>query len=244
MGYWVQCPMSNPLRIALVGEEPTDAVVIRAALRSMLRERPFILQQIFPEGSAGFGDLGAGWAGVYRWCHQSANRGGGHLRDDVRLFQNFDLLLLHLDADVAGARYDQGRIIPHADDGALPCERVCPPASDTTNALRTVLLSWCGEVAMPEKAVICMPSKNTEAWVMAALFPNDHAVAQGIECYSNPEGRLGQQPKAQRIRKRKRDYEDRSEKMEEAWPALASPGVLAEAYRFQLEFLEALLRLA
>jgi hypothetical protein len=97
---------------------------------------------------------------------------------------------------------------------------------------------------MPEKAVICMPSKNTEAWVMAALFPNDHAVAQGIECYSNPEGRLGQQPKAQRIRKRKRDYEDRSEKMEEAWPALASPGVLAEAYRFQLEFLEALLRLA
>jgi hypothetical protein len=205
----------------------------------MLPERPFILQQISPEGSASFGEMGTGWVSVYRWCHQSAVRGGGRLRDDALVFQNYDLLLLHLDADVAGATYDQGSIIPQAGDGALPCERCCPPPSDTTNALRAVLLSWCGEAVLPEKAVICMPSKSTEAWVITALFPNDRAMEQGIECYPNPEGRLGQQPRAQRIRKRKRDYEGAAKKLEEAWPTLASAGVLDEACRFQSEFLEA-----
>lgn len=40
--------MSDPLRIALVAEGPTDAVVIEAALRSMLGGRPFVLKQVFP----------------------------------------------------------------------------------------------------------------------------------------------------------------------------------------------------
>lgn len=40
--------MSEPLRIALVAEGPTDAVVIDAALRAMLPERPFVLKQVFP----------------------------------------------------------------------------------------------------------------------------------------------------------------------------------------------------
>jgi hypothetical protein len=208
--------MSEILRIALVAEGPTDGVVIGAALRSMMKERPFVLQQIFPEGSVGFGELGSGWVGVYRWCHQSAGRGGGRLRDDALVFQNYDLLLMHLDADVAGATYDQGSISPGPNDGRLPCERDCPPPSDTTNALRALLWSWCGEEAAPERAVICMPSKSTEAWVIAALFPGDGAMAEDIECYPNPERRLGQQPKAKRVRKRTRDYEDRFEEIERA----------------------------
>ena len=240
MAYWVPYPMSDPLRIALVAEGPTDGVLIEAALRSMLQDYPFILKQIFPEGSVGFGDVGSGWVGVYRWCHQSATRGSGRLQDDALVFQNYDLLLLHLDADVAGGRYDQGSIIPQASDGALPCEHGCPPPSDTTNALRAVLLSWCGEAAAPDQTVICMPSKSTEAWIIAALFPHDQAMAQGIECYPTPERRLGQQLKAQRIRKRKRDYEDRAKEFEEAWPTLTSADGLGEAHRFQFEFLEAL----
>src|SRR5205085_10570829 len=101
MACWEGCPMSDPLRIALVAEGPTDGVVIEAALRSMLSERPFVLTQIFPEGSISFGQLGTGWAGVYRWCHQSAKRGNGRLQGDALVFQNYDLLILHLDADVA-----------------------------------------------------------------------------------------------------------------------------------------------
>lgn len=58
--------MSDPLRIALVAEGPTDAVVIEAALRSMLGGRSFVLKQVFPEDSSAFGPMGTGWVGVYQ----------------------------------------------------------------------------------------------------------------------------------------------------------------------------------
>ena len=88
--------MSEPLRIALVAEGLTDGVVIEAALQAILCGRPFILKQIFPEGSDTFGEMGAGWVGVYRWCRQSARRGG------------------------AGDSYARGSITPTATDHPLP----------------------------------------------------------------------------------------------------------------------------
>lgn len=232
--------MSDPLRIALVAEGPTDRVVIEAGLRAMLADREFVLNQLQPEGSAVFGQTGSGWVGVCRWCRQSAQRGGGALRGDELLFQNHDLLVLHLDADVAGAQYQNGSLTPRPTEGALPCEEPCPPASATTNRLRTVLLTWCGEIAVPERTVICIPSKCTEAWVLAALFPDDGAVHQGIECFVHPESRFGQQRKARRIRKTQRDYIERAADLEGRWPLLTAPGALVEALRFQLDFLAAL----
>ncbi len=229
--------MFDPLRVALVAEGPTDGVVIEATLKAMLNERPFVLTQIFPEGSISFGELGGGWVGVYRWCHQSARRGNGRLQRDALIFQNYDLLVLHLDADVAGYKYEDGSITPASTDGVLPCELACPPASDTTSALRAVLLSWCGEAVIPERTLLCLPSKSTEAWVVAALFPNDKSLDQNIECYSNPETRLGQQPKAKRIRKKKRDYEIRAKELVTAWPRIANQDAIGEAHRFQTEFL-------
>ena len=231
--------MSDLLRVALVAEGPTDGVVINAALRSMLGDRRFVLTQIFPEGSTGFGELGSGWVGVYRWCRQSAKRGEGRLPGDKLVFQNCDLLILHLDADVAGFQYDAGAIAPEASDGALPCDKPCPPPEDTTDSLRAVLLSWCGEDATPARTVVCMPSKSTEAWVVAALFPKDQAMLRGIECYPNPESRLGQQPKANRVRKKKQEYQGRAKEMENAWQRLVAQGNLAEAKRFQIDLLAA-----
>ncbi len=231
--------MSSPLRIALVAEGPTDGVVIEAALRSMLRNRPFVLNQVFPATSVGFGTMGTGWVGVYRWCHQSTARGGGRLSGDRLIFGagNFDLLVLHLDGDVAGFEYADGSLVPLPTDGALPCAKACPPPADTTDELRKVLLSWCGEANAPPKTVVCMPSKSTEAWVVASLFPTDQAMAQGIECYPNPESRLGQQPVAVRVRKKKRDYQSRAAELEQAWPRIAASAALGEAFRFQTEFL-------
>ncbi len=231
--------MSDPLRIALVAEGPTDGIVIEAALRSMLNDRPFVLKQIFPEGSESFGELGTGWVGVYRWCHQSAKRGQGSLAGDHLVFQNFDLLILHVDADVAGCDYADGTLTPKATDGPLPCEMPCPPAQATTDRLRTVLMSWCGETSLPAHTVICMPSKSTEAWVVASLFPADIAMRQGIECFANAEARLSQQPNATRFHKKKRDYQERADRFVDAWPRIAAPNALGEAYRFQSEFLAA-----
>lgn len=234
--------MSDPLRIALVAEGPTDEVVIEAALRSMLGERPFVLKRLFPEGSAAFGPMGTGWIGVYKWCHAVAKRGGGRLSGDEMIFgpNGYQILLLHLDGDVAGFAYADGSIVPEPTDGVLPCAKGCPPPADTTDDLRKVLLSWCGETDNPPKTVVCMPSKSTEAWVVASLFPNDQAMAQGIECYANPESRLGQQPAAVRIRKKERDYRSRSMELEQAWPRIAAPTALGEAHRFQTEFMAVL----
>lgn len=233
-------PISEPLRIALVAEGPTDRIVIEAALSAMLCERPFVLTQLQPEASEAFGPFGGGWIGVYRWCHQSALRGGGRVSGDP-LFVNYDLLIAHLDADVAEHSYADGTIEAPNTDLPLPCARACPPPSATTNALRSVLLSWCGESDTPRAVVICMPSKSTEAWILAALFPDDQAVnagVGGVECWPDPEGRLAQQPVRRRIRKSQRDYLGKRDALCAAWPHLAV--TLDEAQRFQREFVAAI----
>jgi len=232
--------MSEPLRVALVAEGPTDGIVIEAALRAVLGERPFVLKQIFPEGSTSFGELGTGWVGVYRWRHQSARRGKGKLSGDALVFQHYDALILHLDADVAGCRYADGSITPEPSDRALPCEHPCPPPQTTTNALRDVLLSWCGETSAPAHTVICTPSKSTEAWVLAMLFREDRAVRQGIECFADPEARLSQQPVSKRLRKRRRDYVEHADQFTVEWPRIAEAAALSQAHRFATEILHVL----
>jgi hypothetical protein len=226
--------MSEPLRVAFVGEGPTDMIVVKAALTAILAGRNFILRQLQPEESSTFGPIGTGWVGVHRWCNQAAARAGGRLRDDV-LYREYDILILQLDADVAGKTYASGGI--QETIGDLPCAQPCPPPSASTNPLRNVLLRWSGETHVPPRTILCTPSKSMEAWVVAAMFPGDQAVRDGIECWSDPENRLGQQPVAQRIQKRKRDYERHAGELTNAWVRLA--GDLNEARRFQADCLAA-----
>ncbi|TAN71534.1 MAG: hypothetical protein EPN20_04585 [Magnetospirillum sp.] len=233
--------MSDPLRVALVVEGPTDHIVIDAAMRAMLGNRRFILTPLQPEGSLAFGPLGGGWGGVYRWCVQQARDGGGRLSLN-RMLDRFDLLIVHVDADVADDTYAAANITPRPADLPLPCARPCPPAAESTNPLRAVVLSWCGEPAPPERILFCVPSKSMEAWVVASLFPNDAAVMSRtvpFECYPTPESRLGQQPKNVRFAKRQPDYRARSLHLRTEWPRIAAPGGLEEANRFRLEFLAA-----
>ena len=227
--------MSEPIRVALVAEGPTDRIVIESALRAMLANRPFILVQLQPEGSIAFGNFGGGWGGVYRWCKQSSRRGSGRLSSD-RLLQ-FDLLIVHVDADVAAANYGDANVTPDTDDLGLPCELPCPPASDTTNALRHVVCSWMGETSIPERVILCVPSKNTEAWVVAMLFPTDPAIVAELdfECLENPSARLGQQSGRNRLRKAQRDYLDRAGRFELEWPRVSADAGLSEARRFYVD---------
>jgi hypothetical protein len=225
----------------LVAEGITDYVVLKAAIESMLDGRSFILNPLQPEGSVAFagagnaGPLGGGWKGVYKWCLQSARRTGGSLSED-ELFIGHDLLVLHLDADVAGedpARHPRFPIPDLA--GQLPCERPCPPPTATTNCLRTLMLSWLGETGTPPQTVLCTPSKNTEAWVMVACFPGDGAVnAAHWECRQKPENRLGQQPRSKRFSKSEADYAKRQSELQARWPTVVAK--LSEAARFQHDF--------
>ena len=214
--------MSDPLRIALVVEGATDLIVIEAALNNLLPGRTFVLTQLQPQTSVAFGPIGTGWSGVYKWCHQAAAQGAGALRNNP-LFDFHDVLVLHLDAEVADETYSNGGIVDPAND--LPCSQPCPPPSDTTNALRVVLLRWAGEVALPPMTVLCTPSKCTEAWVLVGLYPHDALVASGnVECAPCPVPRLQLKPiEGRLIRSGKKSvtrYRDRASEITAAWPAV------------------------
>lgn len=236
--------MSDPLRIGLVVEGPTDQIVIEAVLAAVLGGRDRIVTRLQPEDSEAFGERGTGWPGVYKWCRQSAAQGHGRISEN-KLLLHYDLLIIHLDADVADLDYRSGNIDADPTDLPLPCARPCPPPTATTDELRRVLLSWCGEPVVPGTTVVCMPSKSTEAWVVASLFPADRELlrAQPFDCFANPEGRLGQQPKKQRIRKTVIDYRSRQSELASQWPRIAGPDGLIEATRFDGELRAALVRL-
>ena len=151
---------------------------------------------------------------------------------------NHDVLIVHVDADVAGGTYANGNIrdAPHDD---LPCEEPCPPPDGTTNALRRVILKWLGEREFPRRVVMCTPSRNIEAWVLAAVWPDNNVVRRDDwECHPRPERQLGALPKARRFRKRQEDYRRKEDVIEKAWPMVSAR--LTEAARFEAELLAAI----
>lgn len=226
--------MSNPSRFHLVCEGPTDRIVIEAAIRSLLGGSDFILTQIQPETSLFAGNAGphgGGWKGVRSWCYSMVAESGS-LRDSSALVFA-DLLIVHIDADVA-------------DENEVSCGKPCPPASHTTDSLRAVLLGWAGETILPAKVVFCTPSKNTESWVVAALYPNDRIISAGIECHANPAAILCSKPAPQRLVRRK---DNRYRKLEDRYKAKATVftnawnsirKICSEAERFSVEFETAL----
>jgi len=189
----------SDLRIALVAEGPTDRIVIEAALKAILNH-PFILTLLQPETSdpfGGVGPFGGGWGGVYRWCRQVVSM-PCPVGENPDLMQ-FDLILIHIDADVAGMRYEDANIRDGRTD--LPCERPCPPAEDTVNELREVMARWLdfpAASALPGKWLFCNPSKCVEAWVVAA---HEHAeplfvrsMMSNLECNLSLERDLSNMP--------------------------------------------------
>ena len=175
----------SDLRIGLVAEGKTDLVIIEAALQSILGDRSFILQLLQPETSAPFGAAGqhgGGWGGVYRWCQQHLSMRGPTGENPSLL--GFDLILLHVDADVAGDTYQNANIQNGWTD--LPCQAPCPPAADSVEALRQVLCHWLNltpGAALPSHWVFCIPSMCSEAWLIAGLYhQGEPEMMDDIEC--------------------------------------------------------------
>ena len=229
--------MSDPLRVAAVVEGPTDSVVLQAILEASLPGVEFEFQTLQPEESAAFGvphfgKTGGGWPGVYRWSCQAVDEADGAVRDSV-VFSNHDILIVHVDADVATKTYASGHIYDSPEDD-LPCDRPCPPASDTTNALRSVVLNWLGEASMPPRMVFCTPSMNMEAWVVASVSPANPLVSRANwECRADPGAQLGALPQASRFKKTQTDYERNRQAIKDGWAHVAT--TLSEAVRFQEE---------
>lgn len=231
--------MSRPLRVALVAEGVTDFHVLHAAIEAILGTRPFILKLLQPEESSftsagAAGDLGGGWHGVFKWLDAWVDRTGGSIASDV-VFSAYDLLVLHLDADVAGQKAPD--FLPKL-QGLLPCAQPCPPASASTNALRLLVQQYVG-TSIPPRTAFCIPSTSTEAWVLKAIFPKDKQMEQhGWECHRNPAGRLAAQPKKTRFPKSANAYELRRDEIRDEWTRVSES--LTEAGRFQRDFLASL----
>lgn len=198
----------SDLRIALVAEGSTDRIIIEAALAAVLGARSFILTQLQPEAT--LPELGTGWGGVMKWCHASGRRHTGSLDDDPSL-QQFDLLILQLDVDVAGFRYEDygsevGELAQAGNWPPLPCAAPCPPPTSSIQQLRRVMAGWLGRVQAGRKTVICMPAQSSGTWLAAAVLSEGHKLLNGIECNTGVESGLAILPKTQRIRKNKREY--------------------------------------
>lgn len=134
--------------------------------------------------------------------------------------------------------YPSAHIVDPVQD--LPCARPCPPVSDTTDALRRVILRWLGEVQVPMRTLLCTPSKSTEAWVVAALYPTDHVARNGnLECHNSPANILAAKPAVIRLvragKKSAERYQNRAADIERSWPTVRA--LCSEAERFSLELL-------
>src|SRR5665213_1732077 len=233
--------MSDPLRIALVVEGPTDIVILKAAIGSLLENREFEVTTLQPELSNALKPgAGGGWTAVYLWCRQMIKQSGGQALGNA-LFNTYDLLILHVDADVAAKRYtDDGRIQDPPND--LPCELPCPPPSATTDALRRVILGWLGQAEVPFHTVLCTPSKSAETWVFASLFPDDGiSSAVELECRPDLAAVLQSKPIGQRLirsgRKQIKAYQEKESELRNAWPEVRTK--CSEAERFSQDFLTA-----
>ena len=168
----------SELEVGLVVEGPTDAYVIQASLEHLL-DTPFVVRTLQPE--IPFGEFGGGWGGVLRWCRQVAALGKTSLDDNPSLL-SLDLIVIQVDADVAGATYQDARTRPPLESN-LPCEQPCPPAGDTVKRLRKVVKGWLTPLSTGTKGILCIPSKCTEAWVAAALYGQENPyILDNLEC--------------------------------------------------------------
>lgn len=215
--------------VAVVAEGQADQVVIGAALRAMIPGDPRILP-LQPESTDQFGRESGnpapggrqqGWCGVFEWCRQYRQVEGGNLEDHPLLTASRPhLLILHLDADVAEAKYTYCRekiAAEAATLGALPCvdpcPPPCPPIQPPADALKAVLRSWLSPTAIGPRTVVCIPSKAIDSWVAAALPDNSGIKIQGdIECDPDMPARLDRLPKELRVRLRCNDKHTRTRK--------------------------------
>lgn len=236
----------SDIQVGIVAEGHTDFIVIESILRNIENmilkptDRRFhpisLLQPIESDAFDGFGDTGSGWSGVYKWCIQSKEKGNGSVSQD-REVRHFDLIIYHLDADVSSCTYESGRIQNDCSD--LPCRMECPPAVDSVNALRTVLLGWMGEESLPTKSLICIPAHNIETWVTACLFPAEPIIQEpNIECTDHCVHFLSTQPSSARLvrlkegryKKLSKRYSLKRQNISDGWPNAVS--LLSEAQRF------------
>ncbi len=161
-----------------------------------------------------------------KWCQARGENEGGFENDIV--LANCDFLIIHVDADIAS----------EADLRHLSLSAPCPPPKVTCDNIRSYIISLLGGNP-PPKVVFCIPAQCTEAWIVAALHPEEALKRHSIECKSDPERLLIQKPdKLVRIkdgtpRKQAANYRVALGKIVDKWSDATA--ACSEASRFETE---------
>lgn len=221
--------MSSSIRIAVVCEGPTDKIAIENWIAAELGHENFSSTLLQPSTSAiagDFGPHGEGWYGVLRWCEQATSEGLPF--SQTLAFLNFDLIILHLDADVAREDYF----------APLNLKCPCPDAADTCDNLRSLLLAYIGG-ELPSKVVLWVPSDSTEAWIIAALAPEVAQLNHPWECFQKPEHLLTKVHIGKKgVGKSVRSYQRVERQIQQGWETVKN--YCPEAKRFSAELRQAL----
>lgn len=166
------------MNIGVVAEGETDHLVLKNILNFIIpgNNRYFPLQPSSPE-------KGTGWKGVRRWCREIWQVEHSDLEEIISGVTGFslDILLIHVDADIADEwdlQEGNGSIIQNV-------KQPCPPIESTTEQLRQIIGDWVGygNHPLPIQVVLAIPAQDTENWIFAALFPDDeHCRQTDYEC--------------------------------------------------------------
>jgi hypothetical protein len=249
--------MSSALKIGIIAEGPTDKFVIEEIVDNLIADQcEFVCTLIQPQCSAAFEqlntELGTGWSGVCRCLLDMKKQSKGKKFNQHARINHFNILIIHLDVDVARQSYEKGHL-PHIDDN-LPCLPIpcplssrqrnqCPPDCDIprrrADAIRQVVLNWIDN-RIPQHLVFCTPAQAIDAWVFAAFFPDDKLIQRNkLECAEIPERLLKSKPKRNRIEKTVKDYREKVvNNLSSLWSDVRRN--CSEAERFSQEFLQVL----
>jgi hypothetical protein len=159
------------LRVGIIAEGKSEWFLLEEMMRAIHADIEF--QRLRPEIPAFSGGPAVGWRGVKAWCREFGSRLETFMTgvEGKRL----DLLVIHADCSMA-----------HHEGVARPC----PPAADTADALRQVVITqWLGLPTQPPFIILTHPSKYTDAWVVATLEPPYKKLAS-IECEIAAENEL------------------------------------------------------
>lgn len=173
--------------------------------------------------------MGTGWQGVRKWCLEIAGAFGAlSTAMSAAPLGNNDLLIIHVDADIASHH-------------EMMCARPCPPAWGTVAEVRERVLGWCSDRVPPDRVVVCVPSKATEAWVFASLHHHDRLCNQTLECRDEPEALLVGRPdklvrsKDGGYQKRWQNYETATKRISSGWPEAMARCVEARRFYYHVK---------
>jgi hypothetical protein len=206
------------IRVGIVAEGKSDWLALEELMRAVHPDIDFV--HLRPDMTL-VSRSPHGWTGVRAWCQQE----GARLEALLSGVPGFPihLLVIHVDCSMA-----------HNVEALYPC----PPARDTADALREILVrDWLGRPSLPGFVVLATPSRTTDAWIVAALEP-PYFGNEPLECDDLAERELFRRRLLRlrdgEIKKPDAKYRPLAENMAQALDRVCE--VCTEAARFRTEF--------